>query len=115
MNQITKTPISGLGYNFIDEQYIPEGKDEYYLRNIQNPNHEQYRTLTEDEIKQLVANGNCSDNWSKVLVTNGFDTSLVRQCKFYGLVRIGKLESYYLECSLFMMFFMLINIFSYII
>ena len=86
-----------MGYNFIDEQYIPEGKDEYYLRNIQNPNHEQYRTLTEDEIKQLVANGNCSDNWSKVLVTNGFDTSLVRQCKFYGLVRIGKLESYYLE------------------
>lgn len=97
MNQITKTPISGLGYNFIDEQYIPEGKDEYYLRNIQNPNHTQYRSLNEDEIKQLIANGNSSDNWNNVLVTNGFDTSLVQLCKFYGLVRIGKLESYYLE------------------
>lgn len=97
MNQITKTPISGLGYNFIDEQYIPEGKDEYYLRNIQNPNHTQYRSLTEDEIKQLIANGNSSDNWNNVLVTNGFDTSLVQLCKFFGLVRIGKLESYYLE------------------
>ncbi|MFC0772759.1 DUF4954 family protein [Terrimonas alba] len=97
MNQITKTLLSGLGYNFIDEQYIPEGKDEYYLRNIQNPNHSQYRSLTDIEINQLIANGNCSDNWSNVLVTNGFDTSLVRQCKFYGLVRIGRLESYYLE------------------
>lgn len=97
MNQITKTPISGLGYNFIDKQYTPEGKDEYYLRNIQNPNHTQYRSLTDIEINQLIANRNFSDDWSKVLVTNGFDTSLVQQCQFYGLVRIGRLESYYLE------------------
>lgn len=97
MNQITKTPISGLGYNFIDQTYIPKGKDEYYLRNIQNPNTDQYRALTAKEIKQLAANGNSSDNWKNVLVTNGFDCSLVQLCKFYGLVRIGKLEPYYLE------------------
>ncbi len=97
MNQITKTPISGLGYDFIDQTYIPKGKDEYYLRNIQNPNSNQYRRLTAKEIKQLVANGNSSDNWKNVLVTNGFDCSLVQLCKFYGLVRIGKMEPYYLE------------------
>jgi len=97
MNQITKTPIADLGYNFIDSEYIPKGKDEYYLRNKQNPAHDHYRPLTTKEIKQLVANGNISDNWKNVLVTNGFDCSLVQQCRFYGLIRIGKLEPFYLE------------------
>lgn len=97
MNQITKTPIADLGYNFIDSEYIPKGKDEYYLRNKQNPDHDHYRPLTAKEIKQLVANGNISDNWKNVLVTNGFDCSLVQQCRFYGLIRIGKLEPFYLE------------------
>jgi NDP-sugar pyrophosphorylase family protein len=97
MNQITKTPIADLGYNFIDSSYIPKGKDEYYLRYIQNPDHDRFRHLTAKEIKQLVANGNISDNWKNVLVTNGFDCSLVQQCRFYGLIRIGKLEPFYLE------------------
>ncbi len=97
MNQITKTPISGLGYDFIDKNYLPKGKDEYYLRNIQNPNTTAYRARTSAEKKQLIALGNTSDNWKNVLVTNGFDCSLVQQCKFFGLVRIGKLEPYYLE------------------
>src|SRR5688572_27987011 len=97
MNNITKTPISGLGYNFIDSAYIPKGKDEYYLRYEQNPGHDRFRSLTAKEIKQLIANGNISDNWKNVLVTDGFETSLVQQCKFYGLIRIGKLESFYLE------------------
>lgn len=97
MNRITRTPISGLGYNFIDAEDIPKGKDEYYLRYKQNPGHDKYRSLTAKEIKQLVANGNISDNWNNVLVTNGFDCSLVQQCKFYGLIRIGKLEPFYLE------------------
>lgn len=97
MNQITKTPIADLGYNFIDSSYIPKGKDEYYLRNKQNPNHDHFRPLTAKEIKQLIANGNISDNWKNVLVTNGFDCSLVQQCRFYGLIRIGKLEPFYLE------------------
>ncbi len=86
-----------MGYDFIDKNYIPRGKDEYYLRNIQNPNTTAYRALTSAEKKQLIALGNTSDNWKNVLVTNGFDCSLVQQCKFFGLVRIGKLEPYYLE------------------
>ncbi len=97
MNQITKTHINDLGYNFIDAQYIPKGKDENYLRYIQNPDGDRYRQLTSKERKQLIANGNISDNWKNVLVADGFDPSLVLQCKFYGLIRIGKLESFYLE------------------
>ncbi len=46
MNQIKKTLINALGYNFIDAQHIPKGKDEYYLRNKQNPNGDRYRHLT---------------------------------------------------------------------
>ncbi|MGZ8558364.1 MAG: DUF4954 family protein [Chitinophagaceae bacterium] len=97
MNQITKTHINDLGYNFIDAQYIPKGKDENYLRYIQNPHGNRYRQLTSKETTQLIANGNISDNWKNVLVADGFDPSLVLQCKFYGLIRIGKLESFYLE------------------
>ena len=36
MNQITKTPLRNLGYDFIPAEYLPEGKDEYYLRNEQH-------------------------------------------------------------------------------
>lgn len=97
MNIITKTPLKGLGYRFIDQPFIPKGKDEYYLRNLQNHNTDKYRSLTAREIRELKANGNSSDDWKNIFVTNGFDCSLVQQCRFFGLVRIGKLEPYYLE------------------
>ena len=38
MNIIIKHPVNELGYNFIEPQYLPAGKDEYYLRFEQNPN-----------------------------------------------------------------------------
>ncbi|MEO6454097.1 MAG: DUF4954 family protein [Ginsengibacter sp.] len=97
MNIITKHPVNNLGYGFIDEKYLPKGKDEYYLRNQQNKNGISYRKLRSTEIKSLVKNGNISDDWNKIFVADPFDAELVRACKFYGLVRIGKLEPYYLE------------------
>jgi hypothetical protein len=96
MNQIVKRPIERLGYDFIDKKYIPRGRDEYYLRNGQNGD-KSYRHLTATEIEILVRNNNTSDDWNKLLVTEAFDAGLVKQCHFYGLVRIGKLEPYYLE------------------
>ena len=45
----------------------------------------------------LVRNSNTSDNWNNILVSDAFNPELVKNCKFYGLVRIGKLEPYYLE------------------
>ena len=97
MNIINKQPIGGLGYHFIPSAYIPAGKDEYYLRDKQNRSDIQYRLLREEEIKILERNANQSDNWGKLMVSDGFDPNLVKNCSFYGLVRIGKLEAYYHE------------------
>ena len=95
MNNITKQPIAALGYNFIPKEFIPKGKNEYYLRNIQNRSGINYRKLTVAEIKILEHNANSSDDWSKVLVSAAFNPELVKGCSFYGLVRIGKLEPYF--------------------
>lgn len=97
MNQINKQPIDSLGYGFVAKQYIPRGKNEYYLRNVQNRSGIRYRRLSAYETEVLVKNGNTSDNWDKVQVSDSFDPKLVQHCKFYGLVRIGKLEPFFLE------------------
>ncbi|MBX2921189.1 MAG: DUF4954 family protein [Chitinophagaceae bacterium] len=97
MNIINKRSIDSLGYNFVASDYLPEGKDEYYLRNIQNRNGIQYRGLTAWEIEVLVRNRNTSDDWNKLLVSDAFNPELVKNCKFFGLVRIGKLEPCFLE------------------
>ena len=98
-NAIIKTPIEKLGYNFIRQEYLPSSKDEYYLRNIQNRSGINYRNLTAYEIEALVKNRNTSDDWNKILVSDAFNPDLVRSCKFFGLIRIGKLEPCFLEFS----------------
>ncbi|MGN6531941.1 MAG: DUF4954 family protein [Ginsengibacter sp.] len=97
MNIITKHPINNLGYNFIAPNYIPNGEDEYYLRNLQNDNGIDYRRLSGFEIEILIRNGNTSDDWGKIFVSKEFDPVLVKNSNFHGLVRIGKLEPFYLE------------------
>ena len=99
MNDIRKIKLDKLGYDFIEQQYLPGGSDEYYLRNLQNRNGINYRQLTAYEIEALVRNRNTSDNWNNLLVSDAFNPELVKNCKFYGLVRIGKLEPFYLEYS----------------
>ena len=97
MNIIQKHPVNNLGYNFIDKKYIPKGKDEYHLRYKQNQNGFTYRKLTAQEIEALVRNRNTSDDWNKIFVSPAFNPELVKNCKFHGLIRIGKLEPFYLE------------------
>jgi len=97
MNHINKQPLSSLGYGFIAPQYIPKGKDEYYLRNRQNRNGIRYRKLSAAEIKILEKNDNSSDNWNNVMVAEAFDPRLVKRCSFFGLVRIGRLEPFFHE------------------
>ena len=97
MNQIRKSPVKSLGYNFIPKEYIPKGKDEYHLRFIQSRNEIHYRKLNTTEIKILTRNGNSSDDWNKVQVSEKFNPEQVKNCRFYGLVRIGKMEPLYLE------------------
>jgi hypothetical protein len=97
MNTINKHPVNSLGYNFVEPEYIPEGKDEYYLRYLQNPNGNEYRKLSALEIEVLVRNRNTSDDWNMIFVSAAFNPELVKNCKFFGLTRIGKLEPFYLE------------------
>lgn len=97
MNIIQTHPIEELGYHFIDSKYIPKGKDEYYLRNIQNKSGLRYKPLTTTQIETLVLNRNTSDNWNNILVTDHFDAKLIKNCKFYGLIRIGNLQPFYRE------------------
>lgn len=98
-NEIRRQSISSLGGEFVAPQYLPKGKDQYYLRNIQNRNGISYRRLSAYEIEVLVRNRNTSDDWNNILVSDAFNAELVKNCKFYGLVRIGKLEPFFLEFS----------------
>ena len=97
MSLVRKVSIDTLGYNFVSKEYIPKGKDEYYLRNIQNRSGIKYRKLKPTEKKLLLANNNSSTDWNKVLVADPFNANLVKNCNFYGLVRIGKLEQMFIE------------------
>jgi hypothetical protein len=99
MNNISKTSIASLGYGFITGMHVPSGEDEYYLRDKQNRSGINYRQLSAYEIEVLVRNRNTSDDWNKILVSDAFNPELVKNCKFYGLVRIGKLEPYCLTFS----------------
>lgn len=97
MNEIIKRPLNSIGYNFISKDFLPDDKDEYHLRNMQNKNGISYRNLTAYEIEVLVRNNNTSDDWNKVQVSDAFNPELVKNCKFFGLVRIGKLEMISIE------------------
>ena len=97
MSDIKKKPISSLGYNFVAKEFIPKGKDEYYLRNIQNRGGIVYRLLTKTEIRALQQNNNTADDWTKLLVADPFNSNLIKNCNFFGLNRIGKLENVFLE------------------
>jgi NDP-sugar pyrophosphorylase family protein len=78
---------------FVDSRYIKAGRDEYWFRNLQvKANEQEWRHLRADEIVDLVKNGNVSSDWSRILVKDPFDTSLINQSRFIGLVRIGKID-----------------------
>ncbi len=102
MNIIKTHPVEELGYNFIDPKYIPEGQTEYHIRDMQNGG-KKYRALTALELDTLIHNRNTSDNWNNVLVSENFTAGLIKNCKFYGLVRIGVLQPFYREFHNFRM------------
>ncbi len=96
MNIIKTHPVEELGYNFIDPKYIPQGQSEYHIRDMQNGG-KKYRALTTLELDTLIHNRNTSDNWNNVQVSEKFTPGLIKNCKFYGLVRIGILLPVYRE------------------
>ena len=98
MSSVSILPESSLGTGFIPQKYLPEGKDEYYIRNSQIPwPKNRWRHLSSLEIEKLVKNNNIADNWNNILVTDQFDPEQIKGSRFYGLVRLGNIRNIVLE------------------
>ena len=98
MSDLEIRPMAAMGHGFIAGEFLPAGRDEYYLREEQSPRPaEGWRGLRTDEIETLLANGNTADSWGNLQVTGEFTPHLIKNCAFYGLVRIGRLEEVFLE------------------
>ncbi|GAB1432128.1 DUF4954 family protein [Spirochaetota bacterium] len=98
MNDILVHSEAVLGYGFIPPKYLKEGEDEYRIRNSQqDKDPDSYRALRHRDVEILIKNGNRCSDWDKVLVREPFDATLVRNCEFAGLVRLGRLEQMVLE------------------
>ncbi len=79
------------GFDFIPAEFIPAGKDEYYLRNHQAAKPvDHWRNLQPDEIEILVQNANTSTDWGQIFVTEEFNPRYIKNNEFAGLVRIGR-------------------------
>lgn len=93
MDKVTKIPYEKIYNGFIDKKYLVEGQDEYYFRDLQakKPNGG-WRNLRSDEVERLVKNSNTATSWDDILVTDRFDTNLVKNNRFFGRVRIGAIE-----------------------
>ena len=80
MSTVNIVPGSNLGKNFIPAEFVPAGKNEYYLRLEQSTGAaDRWRHLHADEIEKLVKNNNTSDNWDDILVTNEFAADLDKE------------------------------------
>ena len=91
MERVTLLPPTALSDGWIDPKYLPEGKDKYYIRNrqVKEPAGG-WRHLRSDEIEQLVKNNNTASSWDTVWVTDEFSPAIIKDNKFYGTVRIGR-------------------------
>ena len=93
MDKVTIIDYDRIYKNFIDEKYLHDGHDEYYYRNQQvGKPLDTWRHLHSDEIERLVKNSNSATNWDDIWVTDEFDTSMIRNNHFFGMVRIGRVS-----------------------
>jgi hypothetical protein len=98
MREIKLIPEHEFGRAFISEKYLPPGKDEFYLRNEQSPKPDgSWRHLRANEIETLVKNAVTSDDWDSIFVSDPFHPHLLKNCSFWGMVRIGRLENVILQ------------------
>jgi len=98
MDNVKIIPAEGVGKDFIGREFIPEGKDEWYLRNEQfSKSKKAYRRLRAHEVEMLVKNGNFCEDWDNVRVTDEFDSGLLKNNDFFGFVRIGRCKEAVLE------------------
>lgn len=93
MPKLTILPSNSIGANFIPAEYLPENHNQFTFRNQQvNKPDDYWRKLKSEEIERLVKNNNTATDWSKVLVTDEFDTDQILNNRFFGLVRIGSVR-----------------------
>ena len=102
MNKSTVLPIDQYGYDFIPAEYLPQGADEYWLRNAQQAERfskqpGDWRKLKPEEIEILIKNRNHCPNWNDFRVSGLFNPSLIRDSYFYGLVRVGSTNNVLLK------------------
>ena len=91
MERVTVLQPEKMINGWIDPKFLPDGKDRYYLRNKQAKKPRGgWRHLTSEEIETLVKNDNSAASWDNILVTDEFDPMMIKDNKFYGLVRIGR-------------------------
>ena len=93
MDQVTIIDYDRIYKNFIDEKYLHDGHDEYFYRNQQVKKPESgWRHLHSSEVERLVMNNNSATDWDDIWVTDEFDTNMIRNNRFFGKVRIGKVS-----------------------
>jgi hypothetical protein len=98
MDKVLILPPDDMGKNFIPGEYLPDGKNEFYLRDSQiHPPKSGWRHLRSDEVEKLVKNDNTAYNWDEILVTDQFETSQIKNTRFFGLVRIGSMRNVVLQ------------------
>lgn len=94
MERVTVLSSDQLYNSFLAPKYIPSGEDKYYLRNTQVKAPEGgWRHLTSSEIETLVKNDNTAMSWDTILVSGEFDPQMVKNNKFYGFIRLGRITS----------------------
>jgi len=98
MDNVKILSADAVGSGFLPKEYIPAGKDEWYLRNEQfTKTKKTWRHLRAYEVELLVKNGNYCDNWDNIFVTDEFDSGQIRNNELFGFIRIGRLKEAILE------------------
>jgi hypothetical protein len=98
MDQVLIVSPENMGKNFIPKEYLPKRKDEYYQRNNQTGNPKSgWRQLRPDEVERLIQNNNTADDWDNIIVSEEFDANQIKNSRFFGLVRIGRLRNIFLQ------------------
>ncbi len=97
MDEVTILSYDKICKNFIDEKFL-HNYDEYYFRNkqVKKPKGG-WRHLRSSEVENLVKNANTATNWDDIWVTDDFDTNMVKNNRFFGMVRIGRIRNEILQ------------------
>jgi hypothetical protein len=96
MSSLETGSLRDFSKEFVPEEYGEECREED-LQRFQGVGGKEYRPLSSEQIEILVKNNNTAEDWDSILVGDRFDPRLVRNCEFWGLVRIGDLSATFLE------------------